>query len=98
MFATKFRPISLEGSKTTTLLPPAIVVMGDHGMADGGGHGGSTIPEVLVPFLVISGSLTMQSEVNILVISGSLTTQSEVSIAVCNRPVPRHFRFTDSAE
>jgi hypothetical protein len=79
MFATKFRPISLEGSKTT-LLPPAIVVMGDHGMADGGGHGGSTTPEVLVPFLVISGSLTTQSEVNILVISGSLTTQSEVSV------------------
>ncbi len=39
--------------------------MGDHGMADGGGHGGSTTPEVLVPFLVISGSLTTQSEVSI---------------------------------
>ena len=80
--------------------------MGDHGMADGGGHGGSTTPEVLVPFLVISGSLTTQSEVSIpevtvtvLVISGVLTTQSEVSIAVSNRPVfSRHFQFTDNAE
>ncbi len=61
--------------------------MGDHGMADGGGHGGSTIPEVLVPFLVISSSLTTQSEVStpevlvpFLVISGSLITQSEVSL------------------
>jgi hypothetical protein len=33
-----------------------------------------------------------------LVISGSLTTQSEVSIGVSNRPVPRHFRLSDNAE
>jgi len=58
---------TLDGSVTaaaTTLLPPAMVVMGDHGMAEGGGHGGSTTPEVLVPFLLISGFLK-QTEVRL---------------------------------
>ena len=39
-------------------LPPALVVVGDHGMADGGGHGGASLPEVLVPFVLIGGGLT----------------------------------------
>ena len=30
------------------------MVVGDHGMADGGGHGGSSDPEILVPFVLIS--------------------------------------------
>ena len=38
-------------------LPPAMVVVGDHGMADGGGHGGASLPEVLVPFVLIGGGL-----------------------------------------
>jgi hypothetical protein len=70
--------------------------MGDHGMADGGGHGGSTTPEVLVPFLVISGSLTTQSEVSIPVISGSLTTQSEISIPEVIVPFLSIKLFADS--
>jgi ethanolaminephosphotransferase len=35
-------------------LPPLIVVLGDHGMADIGGHGGATPAEVLVPVVAIS--------------------------------------------
>ncbi len=35
-------------------LPPAVLVVGDHGMAEGGGHGGATLQEVLVPLVVLS--------------------------------------------
>ena len=35
-------------------LPPLIVVLGDHGMADGGGHGGSSDSETLTPMIFIS--------------------------------------------
>ena len=38
-------------------LPPMLVVLGDHGMADGGGHGGSSAAEVRVPCVVISDQL-----------------------------------------
>lgn len=31
-----------------------IIVSGDHGMRDLGGHGGSTEPEILVPFVVLN--------------------------------------------
>ena len=44
-------------------LPPALVVVGDHGMADGGGHGGASLPEILVPFVLIGGGL-MDEDVN----------------------------------
>ena len=42
-------------------LPPAIVVVGDHGMADGGGHGGSSDPEILVPFVLISQGIQVNN-------------------------------------
>ena len=41
-------------------LPPALIVVGDHGMADGGGHGGASLPEVLVPFVLLGGGLTKE--------------------------------------
>ncbi|CAB4066957.1 PIGG [Lepeophtheirus salmonis] len=34
--------------------PPLILVLGDHGMADIGGHGGSTIPETITPVIALS--------------------------------------------
>ena len=37
-------------------LPPLIVVLGDHGMADGGGHGGSSDSETLTPMIFISSN------------------------------------------
>ncbi len=59
----------------------------------------------MLEVLVISGSLTTQSEVSIpevlvpfLVISGSLTMQSEVIILEVICPVSRHFLFNDNAE
>ena len=30
------------------------MIVGDHGMADGGGHGGATQQEVLVPLVILS--------------------------------------------
>jgi hypothetical protein len=42
-------------------LPPLIVVMGDHGMADGGGHGGASDPEVMVPLVLISDALKVNT-------------------------------------
>merc|ERR1719295_1074904 len=38
-------------------LSPAVVVVGDHGMADGGGHGGSSKPEILVPFVLLQDGI-----------------------------------------
>jgi len=40
--------------------PPLILVMGDHGMADGGGHGGSSISETHVPLVVISPEIGLK--------------------------------------
>ena len=34
-------------------LPPAVVVVGDHGMAEGGGHGGASREEVMVPIVIL---------------------------------------------
>ena len=34
-------------------LPPMIVILGDHGMADAGGHGGASLPETLTPVVAI---------------------------------------------
>ena len=38
------------------LLPPLMLVLGDHGMADGGGHGGASPAETLVPLVIITDS------------------------------------------
>ena len=35
-------------------LPPLMIVLGDHGMADAGGHGGSSPAEVMTPMIFIS--------------------------------------------
>ena len=40
-------------------LSPAVVVVGDHGMADGGGHGGSSKPEILVPFVFLQETIAL---------------------------------------
>ena len=39
-------------------LPPLIIVLGDHGMADGGGHGGSSDSETLTPMIFISPEIS----------------------------------------
>lgn len=36
------------------ILPPLIIVLGDHGMADAGGHGGSSEAEIQTPMLFIT--------------------------------------------
>ena len=41
-------------------MPPAVLIVGDHGMADGGGHGGATLQEVLVPLVVLSPAFDIQ--------------------------------------
>ena len=35
-------------------LPPLMIVLGDHGMADAGGHGGSSPAEVMTPMIFIT--------------------------------------------
>ena len=52
----KFR----EKSESDQRLPPLILVLGDHGMADVGGHGGATPAEVLVPVVAISPNIRQQ--------------------------------------
>ena len=42
----------LQG-KTRAGQPPVMIILGDHGMADGGGHGGSSPSEVLVPCVIV---------------------------------------------
>lgn len=44
-------------------LPPLILVLGDHGMADVGGHGGASPAEILVPVVAISPNINL-SEVS----------------------------------
>ena len=39
-------------------LPPMIMVLGDHGMADAGGHGGSSLMETITPVVALFPSLT----------------------------------------
>ena len=34
-------------------LPPLLIVLGDHGMADAGGHGGASMPEVMTPIVLV---------------------------------------------
>ena len=34
-------------------LPPVLLVLGDHGMADAGGHGGASIPETITPVVAL---------------------------------------------
>ena len=41
--------------KTKDGQPPMMIIVGDHGMADGGGHGGSSPSEVLVPCVILGG-------------------------------------------
>ena len=33
--------------------PPLMIILGDHGMADAGGHGGSSTPETLTPMIFV---------------------------------------------
>lgn len=35
-------------------LPPLVIIMGDHGMADAGGHGGTSSPEILTPMIFVT--------------------------------------------
>ena len=47
-------------------LPPIVVVLGDHGMADAGGHGGSSTSEIMTPMVFLTHaelSLTKKSVV-----------------------------------
>ncbi len=67
---------NIPGADDDDLLPAAIVVMGDHGMADGGGHGGSSGPEVLVPFVL----MTTDVQVSAYLPSVSLSLLIEVLI------------------
>lgn len=39
------------------LLAPLILVLGDHGMANAGGHGGASLPETLTPLVAIYPTL-----------------------------------------
>ncbi|KAL1404570.1 hypothetical protein pipiens_018814 [Culex pipiens pipiens] len=41
---------------------PLLVITGDHGMRDSGGHGGSTYPETHVPLLVVGNSCRKSDE------------------------------------
>ena len=42
-------------------LPPLIMVLGDHGMADAGGHGGASLAETVTPVVTIFPSNTNKS-------------------------------------
>ncbi|XP_040571609.1 uncharacterized protein PIG-G isoform X2 [Lepeophtheirus salmonis] len=46
--------VDLEKKGWKDDFPPLILVLGDHGMADIGGHGGSTIPETITPVIALS--------------------------------------------
>ena len=35
-------------------LPPLVLVLGDHGMADQGGHGGSSVSEIMTPLVFLT--------------------------------------------
>lgn len=72
----------------TTGLAPMIVVLGDHGMADGGGHGGSTDQETRVPCVFISDNVSS-------LMSSSSGDILQVDIApslayLTGVPIPRH--------
>ncbi|XP_068083522.1 GPI ethanolamine phosphate transferase 2 [Anabrus simplex] len=45
--------------------PPAIVICGDHGMKDSGGHGGASLAEILVPFVVTGHSCVLYLSSNV---------------------------------
>jgi ethanolaminephosphotransferase len=49
--------------KSENDLPPLILVLGDHGMADVGGHGGATPSEILVPLVAISPNIAKHLKV-----------------------------------
>ena len=42
-------------------LPPVVAVLGDHGMAEAGGHGGASEQELLVPLVVMSPEVHVSS-------------------------------------
>uniref|UniRef100_A0A182PTV9 GPI ethanolamine phosphate transferase 2 C-terminal domain-containing protein n=1 Tax=Anopheles epiroticus TaxID=199890 RepID=A0A182PTV9_9DIPT len=41
---------------------PLLIITGDHGMRDSGGHGGSTHPETIVPVLIVSDECAKSEE------------------------------------
>uniref|UniRef100_A0A182T086 GPI ethanolamine phosphate transferase 2 C-terminal domain-containing protein n=1 Tax=Anopheles maculatus TaxID=74869 RepID=A0A182T086_9DIPT len=41
---------------------PLLIITGDHGMRDSGGHGGSTHPETLVPLVIVSDQCAKSEE------------------------------------
>ena len=51
-----------QGLEEQSGLPPLVVVVGDHGMAEGGSHGGASREEVLVPLVLLGGSLGQGGE------------------------------------
>ncbi|XP_058124637.1 GPI ethanolamine phosphate transferase 2 [Anopheles ziemanni] len=42
---------------------PLLIITGDHGMRDSGGHGGSTQPETIVPLVVVSDQCRKSDEI-----------------------------------
>jgi ethanolaminephosphotransferase len=46
--------IVLKKDKWKRGLPPLLVVLGDHGMADAGGHGGASVSEVMTPMIFLT--------------------------------------------
>jgi len=42
-------------------LPPKMLILGDHGMSDSGSHGGASLPETLVPLVLINGQKSDKS-------------------------------------
>ena len=43
-------------------LPPVLLVLGDHGMADAGGHGGASLPETTTPVVALFSSQFPRNE------------------------------------
>lgn len=41
-----------------------MIICGDHGMKDTGGHGGSTLSEIMVPFVTSGVSCSVEGLVN----------------------------------
>ena len=70
---------------TTPSLPPLLVVLGDHGMADGGGHGGASAPEVRVPLVAVGAAGPVPSQALQVDIAPSLAAATGV-------PAPRGSR------
>ncbi|XP_065200661.1 GPI ethanolamine phosphate transferase 2 isoform X2 [Planococcus citri] len=59
-----------------------LIICGDHGMKDTGGHGGSTLGEILVPFLVFGSSCNTTAEIFQVDIAVTLSTLMGLPIPV----------------